>query len=80
MNRDISTVLASLRGNHGVWVSLVAQTVNNPPAMQGSTPGSGRSEEGNGWLGTPVLLPRRIPWTAEPGRLQSVGSQRVGHD
>ena len=34
MNRDISTVLASLRGNHGVWVSLVAQTVNNPPAMQ----------------------------------------------
>jgi len=22
----------------------------------------------------------RIPWTEEPGRLQSVGSQRVGHD
>ena len=21
-----------------------------------------------------------IPWTEEPGRLQSVGSQRVGHD
>ena len=22
----------------------------------------------------------RIPWTEEPGRLQSRGSQRVGHD
>ena len=22
----------------------------------------------------------RIPWTEEPGRLQSVGSQRVRHD
>ena len=22
----------------------------------------------------------KIPWTEEPGRLQSVGSQRVGHD
>ena len=22
----------------------------------------------------------KIPWTEEPGRLQSVGSQRVGHN
>ena len=22
----------------------------------------------------------RMPWTEEPGRLQSMGSQRVGHD
>ena len=22
----------------------------------------------------------RVPWTEEPGRLQSMGSQRVGHD
>ena len=22
----------------------------------------------------------RIPWTEEPGGLQSIGSQRVGHD
>ena len=22
----------------------------------------------------------KIPWTKEPGRLQSMGSQRVGHD
>ena len=22
----------------------------------------------------------KIPWTGEPGRLQSIGSQRIGHD
>ena len=26
------------------------------------------------------ILAWRIPWTEEPGRLQSMGSQRVGHD
>ena len=32
------------------------------------------------WLPTPVFLPRESAWTEEPGGLQSVGSQRVGHD
>ena len=27
-----------------------------------------------------IILAWRIPWTEEPGRLQSMGSQRVGHD
>ena len=26
------------------------------------------------------ILARKIPWTEEPGRLQSMGSQRVGHN
>ena len=26
------------------------------------------------------ILAWRNPWTEEPGRLQSMGSQRVGHD
>ena len=26
------------------------------------------------------ILAGRIPWTEEPGKLQSMGSQRVGHD
>ena len=26
------------------------------------------------------ILAWRIPWTLEPGRLQSTASQRVGHD
>ena len=26
------------------------------------------------------ILAWKIPWTEEPGRLQLIGSQRVGHD
>jgi len=29
---------------------------------------------------TPVFLPGESLWTEEPGRLQSMGLQRVGHD
>ena len=45
----------------------------------GSIPGSGRSPgEGNG---NPFQYSAwNIPWTEEPGRLQSMGSQRVGHN
>ena len=44
----------------------------------GSIPGSGRSPgEGNG---NSSILAWRIPWTEKPGRLQSMGSQRVGHN
>ena len=33
------------------------------------------------WHPTPVLLPgKSIPWTEEPGRQQSMGLHRVGHD
>ena len=34
-----------------------------------------------GGHGNPLpYLAWRIPWTEEPGGLQSIGSQRVGHD
>ena len=59
--------------------------VKNPPASAGDvrdaglTPRSGRSPgEGNGTHSS--TLAWRIPWTEEPGGLQSTGSQRVGHD
>ena len=32
------------------------------------------------WQPTWVFLPGESPWTEEPGWLQSMGSQRVGHD
>ena len=32
------------------------------------------------WQSTPVFLPGESPWTEEPDGLQSMGSQRVGHD
>ena len=43
-----------------------------------SIPRSGRSPgKGNG---NPLQYSWRIPWTEEPGRLQFIGSQNVGHD
>ena len=45
----------------------------------GSIPGLGRSP-GGGHGNSPVFLPGEPPWTEEPGGLQSMGSQRVGHD
>ena len=45
----------------------------------GSIPGSGRSP-GRGH-GNPVQYScQKNPWTEEPGGLQSIVSQRVGHD
>ena len=32
------------------------------------------------WQHTPVFLPGESPWTEEPDGLQSMRSQRVGHD
>jgi len=44
----------------------------------GSIPGSDTLEKG---MATHLsILVWRIPWTEEPGRLQSMGSQRIGHD
>ena len=39
---------------------------------------SGRSP-GEGMATHSTILVWRIPWTEEPGELQSVGPQRVGH-
>ena len=56
--------------------------VKNPPANAGDVgliPGSGRFLEKEMATHSSILT-WEIPWTEEPGRLQSVGSQRVGHD
>ena len=45
----------------------------------GSTSGSGRSPE-KGMATHTSILAWRIPWTEEPGGLQSTESQRVGHN
>ena len=59
---------------------VVAQTVNNSPAMWEtqvrSLGGEDPLEEGVATHSS--IFARRIPWTEEPGGLQSVGSQRVG--
>ena len=45
----------------------------------GAIPGLGRSP-GEEMAIHSSTLAWKIPWTEEPGGLQSVGSQRVGHD
>ena len=45
----------------------------------GSIPGLGRSLE-EGMAAHSSILAWRISWTEEPGGLQSMGSQRVGHN
>ena len=45
----------------------------------GSILGFGRSP-GDGTATHSSILAWRIPWTEEPGRLQAMGFQRVGHD
>ena len=45
----------------------------------GSIPGSGSSLE-KAMAPHSSTIAWKIPWTEEPGRLQSMGSQRVGHD
>ena len=46
----------------------------------GSVSGLGRSPVGRHGNPTSVFLPGESPWTEEPGGLQSMGSQRVGHN
>ena len=59
----------------------MAQMVKNLPAMQ-ETGVQGSPEEPleKGMTTHSSILAWRIPWTAEPGGLQSMESQRVGHD
>ena len=52
-----------------------ARNAGNP----GSTTGSGRSP-GEGMATCFSILAWRIPWTEEPGRLEFMGCQIVGHD
>ena len=56
--------------------------VKNPPAVQEIQVRSlGQEDPLEKEMAThSSILAREIPWTEEPGGLQSMGSQRVGHD
>ena len=45
----------------------------------GSIPGGGEDALEKGTATHSSILAWRIPWTEEPGGLQSMGLQRVGH-
>ena len=62
--------------------SLVIQTVKNLPAMQ-ETPVRSLGREDpleKEMISHSNILAWRILWTVEPGGLQSMGLQKVGHD
>ena len=82
MSVNTSFVKNSVLSTSRIGTSLVAQTVKCLPTMQETQVQSLSWED---------LLEKeiathysirawRIPWTEEPSGLQSVGSQRVGHD
>ena len=62
--------------------SLVAQRLKHLPAVRETWVRSLGWEDllEKGMATHSSILAWRIPWTEEPGGLQSTGSQRVGHD
>ena len=62
--------------------TLVSQVVKNLPTMWETWIWSLVWEDPleNGMAAHSSIFAWRIPWTESPGRLQSMGSQRVGHD
>ena len=60
----------------------MSQVVKNPPAMQETWVRSLSWDEPleKGMATHSSILAWRIPWTEEPGGLQSTGSQRVRQD
>ena len=64
------------------WVFPTGSVVKNPPAMQKRrVQFLGQEDALEKETAThSSILAWEIPWTEEPGGLQSMGSQRVGHD
>ena len=64
------------------WASLVSQRLKLWPGMRETGVGSlGQEDPLEKEMAThSSTLAWRIPWREEPGRLQSTGSQRVGHN
>ena len=71
---------------NGLCASQVALVVKNLPASAGEVRDmnfdhlEGEDPLEEGMANHSSILAWRIPWTEEPGRLRSIGWQRVGHD
>ena len=86
--REIKQLAQGYATNNGraeVWTLvawLVAQMVKNLPAMQETRIRALGQEDPleRGMATQSSILAWRIPCTEEPGGLQSMGLQRVGHD
>ena len=70
---------------HNFWAALVAQTVKNLPAVQQTQETRVPSVGGEDLLEEKMAtqsnsIAWEIPWTDKPGRLHSMGLQRVRHN
>ena len=65
-----------------LWTSLVAQTVKHLSTMRETwVPSLGQEDPLEKEMAIhSSTIAWKIPWIEEPGRLQSMGLQRVGHD
>ena len=74
----METVTEFILGGFKITIaSLVAQRLMHLPPVRGTFPGLGRSLEKEMATHSGTLA-WRIPWTEDPGRLQSTGLQRSG--
>ena len=83
MSESITLTFQGIREmTHMEKIAMVAQMAKNLPAMQETwVQSSGQEDPLEKKMETnSSILAWRIPWTEEPGGLQSTGSQRVGHD
>ena len=63
------------------FLVVVAQSVKNPAMQETWVQSQGWDDPLEKEMAThSSILVWRIPWTEEPGGLQSLGSQSVGHD
>ena len=76
------TVLQLVSANENTLASLVAQRLKRlSPTLETRVQSLGREDPLEKEMVThSSILAWRIPWTEKPGSLQSMGSQRVGHD
>ena len=64
-----------------MWASLVAKMVKNPARQETRVQSLGQEDPLEKGIAThSSVLAWKIPCTKEPGRLQFMGLQRVGHD
>ena len=79
-----SSMLGRVQADPQKWVSLQAQQSEHTclPITDnaGSITGWGEIPWRRKWQYTPSIFAWKIPWTGKTGRLQPMGSRRVGHD
>ena len=69
-----------LNGKEGLPWWLRRLRIHLQCRRPGFNPGVGKIPWRRAWQPTAVYLPGESPWTEEPGGLQSIELQRVGHD